>query len=154
MARPPKVPTPEQTKALCALFQNSHYADTACAKVGINERTFYRWMEKGAKAKSGVFSQFCQAIKLAQAESEIIELSEIKNAAMGKDGQAPSWQARAWILERRYPQKWGRKIRAEVSGPAPSDANQSPIPIENTFNIKIVAAEDEPPDTEEPTPAT
>ena len=46
------------------------------------------------------------------AESEITALRQIEKAA--KSG---CWQASAWRLERKFPQRWGRKICAEITAP-------------------------------------
>lgn len=46
---------------------------------------------------------------------------------------APDWRAAAFILERRHPDRWGRQVKAEVSGPG-----GKPVPIQ-IITIEAVA---------------
>ncbi len=87
--------------------------DTACALAGITYQTFLNWMRAGEAAESGKFFEFFEAVKKAEAIAESVHIANIKNA--GKSGV---WQADAWMLERRYPQKWGKKeqIKQEITG--------------------------------------
>lgn len=50
------------------------------------------------------FWEFREAIKEAEAEAEISRLVKIESAA------DEHWQAAAWWLERRYPDRYGRKL--------------------------------------------
>jgi len=94
----------------------------ACALAGISETTLYRWLElskkRGARAE---LREFRESLERAEAEAEVLKVSRIAQAA--DNGR---WQAAAWWLERKYPERWGQqtKIRAEVSGP-----NGEPIAI-------------------------
>lgn len=94
-----------------------HAADWA----GINRQTYYNWYNKGKTAKSGKFKEFFDKVKEAEAKGIGACLTSIHQAR--GDG---NWQAAAWILERRYPGKYGRQ-RLEVTGkdgkPIKIDAN-------------------------------
>lgn len=46
---------------------------------------------------------------------------------------APDWRAAAFILERRHPDRWGRQVKTELSGPG-----GQPVPIQIT-TIEAVA---------------
>lgn len=46
---------------------------------------------------------------------------------------APDWRAAAFILERRHPDRWGRQVKTELSGPG-----GKPVPIQIT-TIEAVA---------------
>lgn len=87
--------------------------DTACALAGITYQTFLNWMRAGEEAESGKFFEFFEEVKKAEAIAESVHIKNIKDA--GKNGV---WQADAWLLERRYPQKWGKKeqIKQEITG--------------------------------------
>ena len=79
-----------------------------CARAGVNPATFYRWLEKGETAKSGVYSEFCDAVERAKADSALRLVSQITL-------QAPTdWRAAAFMLERRFPDDYGK--RTEVTG--------------------------------------
>ena len=116
MARPTKL-TEQTHEAIVLAVRKGNYVETAAEAVGITATTFYRWMERGEadveNDVQSVFSEFCEAIKRAKAESEAIDLDLIADAA-GKG----NWQAAAWRLERRFPTKWGKqeKLQLEHSG--------------------------------------
>ena len=60
-------------------------------------------MTKGEKAKSGKYREFVEAIKKAEHEAEV------RMVAMWQKHMPENWQAIATFLERRYPDRWGRK---------------------------------------------
>jgi hypothetical protein len=66
------------------------------------------------------YRQFREAVEKAKAAAEIRDVVLIDKAA--QDG---SWQAAAWKLERKFPQKWGRVTRTEITG-----AEGKPISVE------------------------
>lgn len=87
--------------------------DTACALAGICYQTFANWMRAGEEAESGIYFVFFEEVKKAEAIAESLHIRNIKTA--GNNGV---WQADAWLLERRYPLKWGRKdqVKQEITG--------------------------------------
>lgn len=56
--------------------------------------------------------RFALAVRRARAEAERKDLDLVRDAA-----RAGVWQAAAWRLERRHPERWGRRERLEHSGP-------------------------------------
>lgn len=100
------------------------YIDDAALAAGISTRTYHNWMERGRTERDRIaaglkadpnedpFVQFLHTIERAQAEAAVHHLQNI--ATHAADG---SWQASAWILERKFPRKWGRFDRTEHSGP-------------------------------------
>ena len=92
-----------QKKILEAIRLGATY-EVAARAAGIGERTLYRWKERGQRAKRGKFRQFWQALQQAEAEGEIRHLQTI--AEEGPSGSK-------WILERRYPDRWGRRDRVK-----------------------------------------
>lgn len=108
MARPTKLTTEIQAKIVEAIGKGAYVA-VAAESVGITAATFYNWMKRGSKAKSGQFFEFFDAIKKAEAEAETKQIGTILVAS------ASNWQAAAWWLERKFPQRWGRKDRMPVS---------------------------------------
>lgn len=90
---------------------------------------------RNLKLREDRFVQFHEAIQKALAEAELNDLSIIAQAAMGgaviesrtvrhPDGrvevfekkQSPQWQAAGWKLERRFPKKYARTQRMEITG--------------------------------------
>jgi hypothetical protein len=83
----------------------------AAEAAGVAERTFYHWMEKGEKESKGQYHDFFIYCKNCQSKAVQLHLKLITKAA--SDG---SWQASAWILERRHPEEFGRKDKLELDG--------------------------------------
>src|SRR5690606_38647469 len=115
-------------KNITSAMKSGAYVETAAVYAGINKLTFYRWLKKGNRSKSGLEWELCNAVEQALAESELRDLLNIERAAMGSDAQfvngratreavSPDWKASAWRLERKFPRKWGRQERIEHVGP-------------------------------------
>lgn len=80
----------------------------AAAVANITPATVWNWMSKGRKQQSGPYRLFFEAMKKAEADFIQRNLEAIE--AAGKD----SWQAMAWLLERRHPEQFGPQ-RQEVA---------------------------------------
>lgn len=112
MGRPTKL-TPEVQDKIVTALRAGNYQETAATYAGVEPRTFYRWMERGENnPEDEPYRQFRQAVEKAKADSEVRDVALIDRAAA--DG---SWQAAAWKLERKHPNRWGRVTRTEISGP-------------------------------------
>lgn len=103
--------TPETQQKIITAISAGAYLETAAAHGSISETTFYRWLQEGEQSTSGAKREFWEAVKKAEADAELMRLARISKA-----GQEGSWQADAWYLERRYPNRWGKRVN-EVSGP-------------------------------------
>lgn len=84
--------------------------EIAAQAAGIAESTFYEWMERGRDAQSGQFREFYEAIEQARGEAESTRVVQIAQAA-----NRGSWQAAAWMLERRYPERWVKPSRSQLA---------------------------------------
>jgi transposase-like protein len=114
----------QRQEAIATMLRAGAYIDDACRAVGIHRTTFYNWLQRGniqrERLNAGLeiesdeqpFLDFLDTIEEADAEGIIGHVMNIDNAA--KNG---TWQASAWILERKQPRKWGRYDRTEISGP-------------------------------------
>ena len=107
--RPSKL-TPDVEKKLVDAVRAGNSREAAAKVSGISEATFYNWLSQGREAKRGRFLEFLEAIKKAEGEAEQKAMSRIVEA-----GQK-HWQATAWWLERKYPNRWARRERHEVTG--------------------------------------
>lgn len=87
--------------------------EKACLLCDIPERYYYRWKEYGERDEKGgkesIFTRFCQEVKKAQAKAESEALKSIRLAEN-------NWQARAWLLERRHHEQYGRRVVNEMVG--------------------------------------
>jgi transposase len=110
IGRPSKL-TKKVEEALAAALRAGNYVDTACEYAGISRATFYRWLEQAEKpGATKAFRDFRDAIKKASADAEVYAVGVVKQA------MPANWQAAMTFLERRYPQKWGRRDRLEHTG--------------------------------------
>jgi transposase len=113
VGRPTKL-TPRVQERIVRLIEAGSYAEPAARAAGISASTFYSWMERGELEDDGIFREFREAIKRAEAEAEVRAVNVVTGA------MPRSWQAAMTFLERKHPDRWGRRSRAEPSErPAP-----------------------------------
>ena len=107
----PSLMTEEVRDRLCSALADGNHFDTACSYAGIGYSTFRSWMvaaqESDAEPK---LLEFLEVITRAMHEAEFYAVKSVKDQ-MTKD-----WRAAIAFLERRFPQKWGRRERVEVTG--------------------------------------
>lgn len=120
MARKSKL-SKERIESVCKYIKLGLPQKVAAAYSGINEATFYRWMERGESNPKSMYGEFCEAVKRAVAESEATLVANIRLAA----NKTASWQAAAWMLERRFPDRWARIEKREISGNLGHDVKYS-----------------------------
>lgn len=104
-------------------LRDGGYIQDATTAAGIAQSTYHNWMERGRKERDRrlaeltpdkneqIYVDFLEAVEKAQAEASVELLGEIANHA--RNG---TWQAAAWILERKFPRQWGRFDRTEHTG--------------------------------------
>ena len=126
--RPPKptkfVADPGLIKRLTDALKVGNYVDDACTYAGVARPTFYLWLKRGTTERDRIaagetpipaeaaYVEIVDAVEKARAEAVVRNVHVIQNAA--RDG---TWQAAAWWLERTRPEKFGRRLVTEVSGP-------------------------------------
>jgi hypothetical protein len=138
MARYPKGSNPKLTEALIekisVAIQHGSYIETAAALCGVNKDTLYRWLRVAATDEATeLHHKLSDALKRAMAASETRDLAVIDKAA-----QEGVWQAAAWRLERKHPDRWGRQSRVEVQH---SGVEGKPIEVTDRSEIlkKVLA---------------
>ena len=92
--------TPETVQKILNALRAGNYLTTAARYAGVNVKTVQRWME--------MYPEFALDVEQADASGEIRNIAIIQKAA------ERSWQAAAWLNERKYPERWGRVDRVEV----------------------------------------
>lgn len=75
------------------------------AYMGVRPETFSRWINN---PKSDNQNQLAQALKRVETEYKANLLKIIYNA-----GVCGTWQAAAWLLERKYPHEYARQDRVK-----------------------------------------
>ena len=85
---------PEIVKKIADCIAKGNYANVACALSGIADSTYYAWLADKSKP------EFLDAIKEAEAQAEATALAAIQSD--------PSWQSKAWYLERKFKDRWAK----------------------------------------------
>lgn len=81
----------------------------AAERAGIHESTLYDWVNRAEEGR--LFAKFSKSLKKAESDLMAYHLDRIKAAS--DDG---TWQASAWILERRFQKEFGRRQEIDHSG--------------------------------------
>lgn len=110
--RPSKLNDDVQKVIVDALVRGN-FQNVAAELAGVDNATICRWMEKGQREEPEFarYREFREAILVANAEAQDAQITRINRAA--RDG---TWQAAAWLLERRFPDQWGRKDKVQHEG--------------------------------------
>lgn len=102
--------TDEVEQQIVDAVRAGNYMEVAAAFAGISKDTLFRWLRSGARGESERFKRFSDAVKMAMASAEVRDVALVGRAAQTQ------WQAAAWRLERKAPDRWGRRDRVEVAG--------------------------------------
>jgi hypothetical protein len=104
-------PTPDQTKQIAGLLRAGNYLEAAGYAAGADPHLVKHWLEHGSKTQTGAMRAFYTEVTRAMADAEGRLVAIVATEAKG------TWQAAAWLLERRYPDRWAR----------PSQRGESPL---------------------------
>jgi hypothetical protein len=83
--------------------------EAACLLAGIGRTTYYRWLDEDEK--------WADECKSAVRFAEAVLLERVKQLAMDK----MDWRAFAWILEKRFPDDYGKRQELKVESTQSSD---------------------------------
>jgi hypothetical protein len=104
MARPP-IPIEPYIDKLCqAMLMGATY-ELAALYAGISADTFARWRQRAATARPGTpLVRLRDRLTEAEGQAALRWLAQIQAAA------AEDWRAAAYMLERRYPEMYGKQV--------------------------------------------
>ena len=125
MARPTKLTPDIQQKIGDGVSLGLTYALAASA-AGVTYQTFNQWMKLGRDSTSGKYFEFHKHIEQRNAEGALRILQKLNDAA-----RAGNCQVCMWILDRRFPEDFGRWVYKKTNIVA-ENLNQ---------NIEIVATD-------------
>lgn len=145
--RPTKL-TPKLQKEIMTVIRSGNYIETACAYVGINKDTYYEWMKRGAREidrvennpKARVRKDEKKYVDFSKEMTKALAHAEIRDVAIIAKAGETNWQASAWRLERKFPQKWGRKENYSIEH---SGKDGNPIETNHTEEINLSNLTDE-----------
>jgi hypothetical protein len=89
---------PAAVEQLVLMLRAGNYLDVAARAAGVDP---------------GDLTEVRERIETARAEAEVRGIARIAQAA------GESWQAAAWLLERQYPDRWGRPATRVEEKPLP-----------------------------------
>lgn len=89
--------TPETVEKITQAIRLGATYELAASYAGISHTTFFEWMNTKP--------EFVEQVKAAEGAGAMQWLAKIEKAAT--EG---NWQAAAWKLERRYPERYGRTV--------------------------------------------
>lgn len=95
--------TPERVERLLDNLRQGMSQASAITQAGIAKTTFYRWLKED--------EQFKTEVETAEDFAEAVQIAQIK--ALGEAKM--DWRAYAWLLERRFPDRWSAKRETEVT---------------------------------------
>lgn len=104
MPRPTKLNPDTQKAIVDAIAIGATYADAAGA-AGVDYMTFRNWMTQGEATKRGIYFEFFDAVRKAEATARLNYTRTIASAAAGGD-----WKAALEYLKRRDRANWGDNL--------------------------------------------
>lgn len=96
--------TPERQRAICDMVRDGVCLGAAAEAAGVSSVTVYRWRQ----STRSPYREFAAELEQALGEAEARYVNHISQAA------ETTWQAAAWMLERRWPKRWGRRDRLSL----------------------------------------
>ena len=106
--------TPELIEKMSGIMAQGHYFITACNACNIDKTTAYKWINQGeldlTNNVESLNTNLINSLKKAESDAEQALLAVVKEKAInGKE-----WIPAMTILERRHPERWGRKDRSLI----------------------------------------
>lgn len=132
-----------QIDGLAKLIRNGHPLRFACGSVGIAIGTYYVWIKQARAlaekprteppltAAEKTLIELLRAVEKAQADFVKRAVAGIKRHAIKE------WTAAAWLLERMYPQEFGRKARIDIGTAEENSEVRTPAEIAAAMDDSI-----------------
>jgi len=112
IGRPPKL-TSEMIEQICDLLIQGKPIARAAMLTGISESTIFRWLAIGKSPEAEtIYRELVDRVAEATECSEFELLQNIRMAA----AETKNWRANFQMLERRFPEKYGKNVSAQDGG--------------------------------------
>lgn len=121
VGRPTKL-TQQTADRILTILRAGGYDETACAAAGVSRQQFYAWLRRG-RDDEPLYDAFLADVERARAEGESRNVMLIAQAAQA------NWQAAAWLLERRHPERWARPSQRDKDAPV----ENAPVSTDDPF---------------------
>lgn len=127
--------TPTVQKTIIEAVRVGATFEAACGRAGVPMSTFMEWRQRGAgeskRKKTKLYADFAEAVDRAEADAEIHLVATINKAS------SKNWQAAAWLLKNRHPDRYSDRSRIDM------DANVTQRPPREEMDellAKVAAA--------------
>jgi|SRR5580765_6600915 len=114
--------TAQQFERILEALRIGHHVVVACKMAGVSRTLFY------ARRKSD------PALEARVEEA----MAEAENACLKAIMAEPQWTARAWVLERRFAQRWAKK--SDLAPPTTNVVNGIQLPTDRAERAKVLRA--------------
>lgn len=111
--------------ALVEACRNGAFRDQAASLAGVSRPTFNRWLREGRREsetevpyETARYRELYEDVCAAESEWEQEILDRIQRTGMNTVSPH-AWTANAWLLERKYPHRYGRTDRLQVETDRP-----------------------------------
>ena len=112
VGRPPLL-TSELIEEISDLVIQGKSIARAAVICGVSESSIYRWLKAGREqGAEAIYIELVERINEAVEFSEFEALQTLRIASQ----EAKNWRAAAWILERRFPSKYGNAAQRKAPG--------------------------------------
>ncbi len=120
----PRLLTPAVKKTICKAIKAGAKLEIAARAAGIGARTLDEWLKHGRDElqadpdASGPCAAFVSEVMIASAKFEQELIGIIRKEA------PKTWQAAAWLLERKFPERYAKVDRLRVTE---DETNKKPV---------------------------
>jgi len=109
IGRPPKLSL-EMIEQICDLIIEGKPLARAAMLTNISESTLYRWLALGKEIDAEEI--YCELVKRVREATECSEFELLQNMRIA-GMKTENWRATAWMLERRFPEKYGKNVNGQ-----------------------------------------
>lgn len=82
----------------------------AAAAANVSPRSVFTWLKNGEEGRSKVYIDFYKSVRNAEASFQAACLKTIYETGV----EERTWQACAWLLERKFPAEFGKQVKQIV----------------------------------------
>lgn len=122
--RPPTI-TDDIIQKIGNAIKVGNYVEVAAALNGISKQCLYKWFKKGQSGK-GLYGKLVDVVQQSISYSEARDVAVVDKEAQGRNAEYDekgkllresmpvNWKAAAWRLERKHPDRWGRREQVKL----------------------------------------
>jgi len=138
--------TPELGKHILKAVRKGLHYDDAAALGGVTRSIVQRWLREGAQLLETCIDK--DISNLPEGEQQLVKFTidfekacarlTNENLDVIRRQRGSWWQAAAWILERRFPEKWGKREKVTHEDTRPVSRIDAKVLIASTDGVKAI----------------